>query len=83
MVLVAVRASSAVSVWDALFFLLSTATAALALGLMVRIRRAQLDVIAEMPECAHPFFWAFSFLGDWRDDSYGVKSARQYSPSGN
>ncbi|WP_405864447.1 sensor histidine kinase [Streptomyces sp. NBC_00005] len=42
MVLVAVRASSAVSVWDALFFLLSTATAALALGLMIRIRRAQL-----------------------------------------
>nr|WP_162948206.1 sensor histidine kinase [Streptomyces europaeiscabiei] len=42
MSLVAVRASSAVSVWDALFFLLSTATAALALGLMVRIRRAQL-----------------------------------------
>lgn len=41
-VLVAVRASAAVSVWDALFFLLSTATAALALGLMVRIRRAQL-----------------------------------------
>ncbi|MGW6145671.1 sensor histidine kinase [Streptomyces sp. NPDC055140] len=40
--LVAVRASSAVSVWDALFFLLSTATAALALGLMIRIRRAQL-----------------------------------------
>ncbi|MEH0490387.1 sensor histidine kinase [Streptomyces scabiei] len=40
--LVAVQASSAVSVWDALFFLLSTATAALALGLMVRIRRAQL-----------------------------------------
>ncbi|MEU3783095.1 sensor histidine kinase [Streptomyces sp900129855] len=42
MVLVAVRASAAVSVGDALFFLLSTATAALALGLMVRIRRAQL-----------------------------------------
>ncbi|MDQ0790067.1 sensor histidine kinase [Streptomyces sp. B3I8] len=42
MVLVAVRASSVVSVWDALFFLLSTATAALALGMMVRIRRAQL-----------------------------------------
>ncbi|WP_316773840.1 sensor histidine kinase [Streptomyces sasae] len=42
MVLVAVRASVAVSVWDALFFLLSTATAALALGLVVRIRRAQL-----------------------------------------
>ncbi|GAB7102097.1 sensor histidine kinase [Streptomyces phaeofaciens JCM 4814] len=42
MALVAVRVSSAVSVWDALFFLLSTATAALALGLMVRIRRAQL-----------------------------------------
>ncbi|MEU6261004.1 sensor histidine kinase [Streptomyces sp. NPDC047043] len=42
MVLVAVRVSVAVSVWDALFFLLSTTTAALALGLMVRIRRAQL-----------------------------------------
>ncbi|MFJ8727145.1 sensor histidine kinase [Streptomyces sp. NPDC093269] len=42
MLLVALRASVAVSVWDALFFLLSTATAALALGLMVRIRRAQL-----------------------------------------
>ncbi|MGQ4336471.1 sensor histidine kinase, partial [Streptomyces hayashii] len=41
-VLVAVRASAGVSVWDALFFLLSTATAALALGLVVRIRRAQL-----------------------------------------
>ncbi|MEU1414955.1 histidine kinase [Streptomyces sp. NPDC005731] len=42
MSLVALRASVAVSVWDTLFFLLSTATAALALGLMVRIRRAQL-----------------------------------------
>ncbi len=42
MALVAVRVSPAVSVWDALFFLLSTATAALALGLVVRIRRAQL-----------------------------------------
>ncbi|KOV67654.1 sensor histidine kinase [Streptomyces sp. MMG1121] len=42
MILVAVRASAAVSVWDALFFLLSTAIAALALGLVVRIRRAQL-----------------------------------------
>ncbi|MEU6405169.1 histidine kinase [Streptomyces sp. NPDC046985] len=40
--LVAVRAAAAAPVWDALFFLLSTATAALALGLMVRIRRAQL-----------------------------------------
>lgn len=47
MVLVAVRASAAVSVWDALFFLLSTATAALALGLMVRIRRAQLAGLRE------------------------------------
>ncbi|MFI2200220.1 sensor histidine kinase [Streptomyces sp. NPDC020192] len=42
LVLVAVRASVTVSVWDALFFLLSTAIAALALGLVVRIRRAQL-----------------------------------------
>ncbi|WP_443049230.1 sensor histidine kinase [Streptomyces sp. NBC_00316] len=47
MVLVAVRASAAVSVWDALFFLLSTATAALALGLMVRTRRAQLEGLRE------------------------------------
>ncbi|WP_405513037.1 sensor histidine kinase [Streptomyces canus] len=47
MALVAVRASSAVSVGDALFFLLSTATAAVALGLMVRIRRAQLAGLRE------------------------------------
>jgi len=47
MVLVAVRVSAAVSVWDALFFLLSTTTAALALGLMVRIRRAQLAGLRE------------------------------------
>ncbi|MDQ0766900.1 sensor histidine kinase [Streptomyces canus] len=47
MALVAVRVSAAVSVWDALFFLLSTATAALALGMMVRIRRAQLAGLRE------------------------------------
>ncbi|MEH0451732.1 histidine kinase [Streptomyces scabiei] len=47
MALVAVRVSSVVSVGDALFFLLSTATAALALGLMVRIRRAQLAGLRE------------------------------------
>ncbi|MGW3115931.1 sensor histidine kinase [Streptomyces sp. NPDC001107] len=47
MVLVAVRVSAAMSVWDALFFLLSTSTAALALGLMVRIRRAQLAGLRE------------------------------------
>ncbi len=46
-VLVAVRVSPAVSIWDALFFLLSTATAALALGLMVRVRRAQLAGLRE------------------------------------
>ncbi|MGW0284262.1 sensor histidine kinase [Streptomyces sp. NPDC003236] len=40
--LVAARVPVAVPVSDALFFLLSTATAALALGLMIRIRRAQL-----------------------------------------
>ncbi|ANS69677.1 putative two-component system sensor kinase [Streptomyces lincolnensis] len=40
--LVAVRVSAAMPVWDALFFLLATTTAAVALGLMVRIRRAQL-----------------------------------------
>ncbi|MDN3029059.1 sensor histidine kinase [Streptomyces sp. S.PB5] len=47
MVLVALRVSGAVSFWAALFFLLSTATAALALGLMIRIRRAQLAVLRE------------------------------------
>jgi signal transduction histidine kinase len=47
MALVAVRVSPIVSVWDALFFLLSTAMAALALGLMVRIRRAQLAGLRE------------------------------------
>ncbi|MEV7325890.1 sensor histidine kinase [Streptomyces sp. NPDC093970] len=47
MVLVAVRVSPAVSVWDALFFLLSTLIAALAVGLMVRTRRAQLAGLRE------------------------------------
>ncbi|MBA2811481.1 sensor histidine kinase [Streptomyces sp. KM273126] len=46
--LVAARVSVAVSVWDALFFLLSTATAALALGLMIRIRRAQLAGLRDL-----------------------------------
>ena len=35
------------SVWDALFFLLSTATAAVAVGLTVRARRAQLAGLRE------------------------------------
>ena len=39
---VAVQVSEVVSVWGALFFLTSTATAAVAVGLAVRIRRAQL-----------------------------------------
>ncbi|MDX2937203.1 sensor histidine kinase [Streptomyces ipomoeae] len=47
MVLVALRVSPSVSVWDALFFLLSTATAALALGLVIRFRRAQLAGLRE------------------------------------
>ncbi|MDX3241790.1 sensor histidine kinase [Streptomyces sp. ME18-1-4] len=47
MVLVALRVSSAVSVGDALFFLFSTAIAALALGLVVRTRRAQLAGLRE------------------------------------
>ncbi|MFF0836871.1 MULTISPECIES: histidine kinase [unclassified Streptomyces] len=45
--LVTVRVSVAVPAGDALFFLLSTATAALALGLMIRIRRAQLAGLRE------------------------------------
>ncbi|MFG2944485.1 sensor histidine kinase [Streptomyces adustus] len=47
MVLVAVRVSPVVSVWDTLFFLLSTVIAALAVGLMVRTRRAQLAGLRE------------------------------------
>lgn len=47
MVVVALRVSEAVSFWGALFFLLSTATAALALGLVIRIRRAQLAGLRE------------------------------------
>ncbi|WP_018546186.1 sensor histidine kinase [Streptomyces sp. LaPpAH-108] len=43
----ALRVSDAVSVWIALFFLLSTATAAVALGLTVRIRRSQLSGLRE------------------------------------
>ncbi|MFD5315765.1 sensor histidine kinase [Streptomyces sp. NPDC127098] len=46
-VLVALRVSPSVSVWGALFFLLSTATAAFALGLVIRIRRAQLAGLRE------------------------------------
>ncbi|MEU2717055.1 histidine kinase [Streptomyces sp. NPDC007205] len=45
--LVAARVSAAVPVWDALFFLLSTATAALALGMVIRIRRAQLAALRD------------------------------------
>ncbi|MET9615649.1 sensor histidine kinase [Kitasatospora indigofera] len=44
---VAVRISAAVAVWDALFFLFSAATAAVALGIAVRIRRAQLAGLRE------------------------------------
>ncbi|OHV47428.1 sensor histidine kinase [Pseudofrankia sp. BMG5.36] len=47
LVLVAIRVSAAASVWEVLFFLLSTATAAIALGLTVRIRRAQLAGLRE------------------------------------
>jgi signal transduction histidine kinase len=47
MVLVALRVSQYVSVWDALFFLLSTTTAALALGLVIRFGRAQLAWLRE------------------------------------
>lgn len=50
MVLVAVRVSPAVPVGDALFFLLSTAIAAVAVGLMARTRRAQLAGLRERAE---------------------------------
>ncbi len=45
--LVAVRLPSSVHVLDALFFLFSTITAAVALGLAVRIRRGQLAVLRD------------------------------------
>ncbi|MEU6343337.1 histidine kinase [Streptomyces sp. NPDC046977] len=45
--LVAVRLSAAVSFWDSSFFLFSTATAAVAVGIAVRIRRAQLAGLRE------------------------------------
>ncbi|MFH9867273.1 sensor histidine kinase [Streptomyces lydicus] len=47
LVLVAVRVSAVVSLWDVLFFLFSTAIAAVAAGLAVRIRRAQLAGLRE------------------------------------
>ncbi|WP_254898221.1 sensor histidine kinase [Kitasatospora sp. NA04385] len=45
--LVAVRVASAVSVWDVLFFLTAAVTAAVALGIAVRVRRGQLAVLRE------------------------------------
>ncbi|WP_052391497.1 DUF7134 domain-containing protein [Streptomyces sp. NRRL B-24484] len=47
MAVVAVRVSSAVSVWDGLFFLFAAVTAAVALGIAMRIRRAQLAGLRE------------------------------------
>ncbi|MFD4603046.1 sensor histidine kinase [Streptomyces sp. NPDC058464] len=47
MTLVTVQVSTVVSAWVALFFLLSAPTAALALGLAVRVRRAQLAGLRE------------------------------------
>ena len=44
---VATRVSGFVSFWEALFFLLTTITAAVALGLAVRIRRAQLTSLRD------------------------------------
>ncbi|GLW72835.1 two-component sensor histidine kinase [Kitasatospora phosalacinea] len=45
--LVAARLSSAVPVWDVLFFLTAAVTAAVALGIAVRVRRAQLAGLRE------------------------------------
>lgn len=47
LVVVALRFSAAVSVVEALFFLVSAVTAAVALGLAVRVRRAQLASLRE------------------------------------
>jgi CHAT domain-containing protein len=38
------------------------------------LREAQLEMIAQFPEYAHPFYWAFTLLGDWRDDPRGAGS---------
>ncbi|MFF2818771.1 sensor histidine kinase [Kitasatospora cineracea] len=46
-VVVALRLSSAVSVWDVLFFLAAAVTAAVAVGIAVRVRRAQLAGLRE------------------------------------
>ncbi|GAB3936075.1 sensor histidine kinase [Kribbella albertanoniae] len=47
LVLVAARIAPAFSFWDALFFLISAGTAAAALGLMIRLRRAQLETLRD------------------------------------
>lgn len=47
MTVVAVRVSTAVALGDALFLALSTITAAAALGIAVRLRRAQLETLRE------------------------------------
>jgi signal transduction histidine kinase len=46
-VLVVVRLSGVVAVWDVLFFVASVGTAAVALGFAIRIRRAQLAALRE------------------------------------
>ena len=46
-VLVVVRLSGLVSVWDVLFFVASVGTAAVALGFAIRLRRAQLAALRE------------------------------------
>jgi signal transduction histidine kinase len=46
-VMVTVRLSAVLPVWDVLFFLVTIATAAAALGLAVRIRQAQLAVLRD------------------------------------
>jgi signal transduction histidine kinase len=46
-ILVVVRLTGVVSVWDVLFFVVSVGTAAVALGFAIRIRRAQLAALRE------------------------------------
>jgi len=46
-VLVVVRLSGVVAVWDVLFFVISVGTAAVALGFAIRVRRAQLAALRE------------------------------------
>jgi CHAT domain-containing protein len=45
------------------------------------LRRAQRELIATSPEFAHPFFWAFSLMGDWATSPPGPESPGDTPPA--